>query len=152
MRKGYALGVLVVTVSAAAGCRGMSAWQEAEYKTIESAGLPLMEPKEPIAAAALNLLPGIGDAYNGEWGAFVANFLLWPASVLWGVPEAMVTAHNINKQDTWAYYTHGPGKAQFEAAKAKQDQGGARPEPASAPASATAPAPASRPAESGPAR
>ncbi len=77
-------------------------WQEADLQRIEAAGLPKLEPKSPAAAGALNLLPGNGDAYNGEWGAFVCNLLLWPLSVVWGIPEAAVTASNLNKQATWA--------------------------------------------------
>ncbi len=115
--------VVVVLGAACAlgGCRGMEAWQTAEYQNVKNAGLPEFEPKSPAAAGALNLILGIGDAYNGEWGAFACNFLLWPLSILWGVPEAAVTASNINKQETWAYYYHGPGKAQLDAAtQAKQ--------------------------------
>lgn len=112
--------VVVVLGVALQGCRSLESWQEAEYQNIKAAGLPTFEPKTPAVAAVLNILPGVGDGYNGEWGAFACNFLLWPISVVWGIPEAAVTASNINKQDTWAYYYHGPGKTQLDAARAKQ--------------------------------
>jgi hypothetical protein len=64
----------------------------------------------PLTAGLLNLLPGIGDAYNGQWGAFVANFLTWPLSIVWGIPEAATTATNQNHKETVYFYTLGPGK------------------------------------------
>ena len=119
LREVRAVAAALAVAAAAGGCRSMESWQEAEYGNIRAAGLPEFHPKSPAAAGVLNLLPGIGDAYNGEWGAFACNFLLWPVSVVWGIPEAAVTASNINRQDTWAYYYHGPGKPQLEAALAR---------------------------------
>ncbi len=109
----------VVVTFLLTGCRGLEVWQEAGLQNVKNCGLPEFSPKSPAAAGVLNLLPGIGDAYNGEWGAFAANFLLWPASIVWGIPEAAVTASNINKQETWAYYHVGPGKRQFDAKMAE---------------------------------
>lgn len=124
-KRGIRWGAVVVAAGGAAvcgGCRGMESWQRAEYQNVKAAGLPEFEPKSPAVAGALNLLPGFGDAYNGEWGAFVCNLLFWPISVVWGVPEAAVTASNINQQETWAYYYHGPGKAKLDAAMKRASQ------------------------------
>jgi hypothetical protein len=108
--------VLLAFATALIGCQSLQPWQQAGLMNVRRAGLPEFKKKSPGAAGALNLLPGIGDAYNGEWGAFACNFLLWPLSVLWGIPEAAVTASNLNDQETWAYYHIGPGKAQLESA------------------------------------
>lgn len=42
-----------------------------------------VEEKSPAVAAWLNILPGVGNFYNGEIGYGVLNLLAWPASVLW---------------------------------------------------------------------
>jgi hypothetical protein len=120
MRSRFALCLALAGLIAAGGCRQLEPWQEADLDNVKSAGLPEFHPKDPVLAGGLNLVIGIGDAYNGEWGGFVINLLLWPASILWGVPEAAITATNINRQSTWAYYYHGPGKPQLDAALAKQ--------------------------------
>jgi len=106
----WTLGVLVTVVLAAQGCATPTAYERAQYDRLVAQGNPPIETYSPVAAGALNVLPGIGDAYNGQWGAFVANFLLWPASVLWGIPEAAVTASNQNVRETVYFYTLGPGK------------------------------------------
>jgi hypothetical protein len=116
MREMFALGMLILT-----GCQSLAPWQQAGLQNIRRAGLPEWSPKSPAAAGVLNILPGIGDGYNGEWGAFICNFLFWPLSIVWGIPEAAVTASNINKQETWAYYHVGPGKVQLEAALQRID-------------------------------
>lgn len=61
-------------------------------------------PADPGLAAGLNLLPGVGNFYLASgaggrpdhwlWGA--ANFLLWPISIAWAVPEGYVDAGRIN--------------------------------------------------------
>ncbi len=119
MRRSVALAACAAIVVGAGACRGLEPWQEAEYQNIKAAGLPPIEPKSPAAAGALNILPGIGDAYNGVWGAFACNLLLWPISVVWGIPEAVATAENINKQETWTYYYRGDGRPQLEAARGR---------------------------------
>jgi len=113
------VAALAAVAACASACRGLEPWQEAEYQNIKAAGLPPVEPKSPVTAGALNILPGIGDAYNGVWAAFACNLLLWPLSVIWGIPEAAATAENINKQETWSYYYRGDGKPQLEAARGK---------------------------------
>ena len=42
-----------------------------------------VEEKNPGLAAGLNVLPGIGDFYNGNVGYGIVNLLTWPLSVLW---------------------------------------------------------------------
>ncbi|MHC4820341.1 MAG: hypothetical protein ACYTDX_01305 [Planctomycetota bacterium] len=65
----------------------------------------MKQEKTPVLAALLNILPGGGDVYNGEWGAFALDFLLWPLSPVWAIPQGAVTSGNINKKATIAYYT-----------------------------------------------
>ncbi len=87
-----------------AGCHGLNSIDAEAYRNLERLGVPLIEEKNPVLAGVLNILPGAGDVYLGQWGAFVCNLLLWPCSVVWGVPEAAMTAVNINKQNTVIHY------------------------------------------------
>ena len=64
-------------------------------------------PANPAAAGALNLLPGFGNFYlaagngadNSQYLVGVANLLLWPWSIFWGVPEAAIDAETINERE-----------------------------------------------------
>ena len=76
--------------------------------------------KDPVVAGALNILPGFGNFYLGggtrhkdqmAWG--VVNLLLWPLSVVWGVPKAAIDAGNINKISAAEYYRTGDGAAKL---------------------------------------
>ena len=78
---------------------------------------------QPGVAAALNILPGIGNFYlaSGNAGSSdhyvygALNFLTWPFSWLWGIPEAAIDANNINKSEMLYYYRFDPkGKAELE--------------------------------------
>lgn len=70
-------------------------------------------PASPAAAAALNLLPGIGNFYlaagnGGQSDHYLygtLNLLTWPISVLWGIPEAAVDANRINERELIYFYT-----------------------------------------------
>jgi hypothetical protein len=42
----------------------------------------------------------------------VLDLLLWWPSVVWAVPQGAITAGNINKKATIAYYTIGEGRDQ----------------------------------------
>jgi hypothetical protein len=72
------------------------------------------KPVSGVTAGALNLLPGIGNFYLGTGNAAesshvlygVLNLLTWPLSILWGVPEAVIDADNINKREMLYYYTY----------------------------------------------
>ncbi len=104
--------VLAVLVGlAASGCSALNEYEQAQYELLVSEGNAPLEPYSPASAGILNVLPGFGDAYNEQWGAFVCNLLLWPLSVVWGIPEAVITAQNQNMKRTVYYYTLGPGKS-----------------------------------------
>ena len=72
------------------------------------------KPAAPAAAGLLNVLPGFGNFYlasgNGadssHWLYGAGNLLLWPLSILWGVPEAVVDANNINERELLYYYQY----------------------------------------------
>ncbi len=95
-----------------AACQSLSPQEEQQYQNLMAQGAEPIEKKDPVLAAGLNVLPGIGDIYNGEFGAFVLDLLLWFPSIAWAVPQGAVTAGNINKKATIAYYTSGPGADQ----------------------------------------
>lgn len=72
------------------------------------------KPANAGAAGALNLLPGIGNFYlasgNGadsaHWLYGTLNLLLWPISILWGVPEAAIDANVINERELIYHYDY----------------------------------------------
>lgn len=105
---------LVAVLLWTAGCQGLNTWEKQAYRNLEMQGAPEQETYSPVLAGILNILPGGGDAYLGQWGAFVGNLLLWPYSVVWGIPEAAITASNMNKKETVYFYLMGPGKGEFE--------------------------------------
>lgn len=75
----------------------------------------------------LNILPGGGNFYlaagtdeSEQWLYAFLNLLTWPASVVWGVPEAAIDAGNINKKATVEYYTFDKvGKEEFAKMRAE---------------------------------
>lgn len=143
------LAVLLGGLIALQGCASMASYEKAKYmelqQELESAGLPNVEHKEPILAGALNLLPGFGNAYLGQWGPFVGNLLFWPLSVAWGVPQAYVDANTINKKETLYFYEFGPGKERLAAAQVERTPAPPPQTEAEAPAEAEAPPATSQP-------
>jgi hypothetical protein len=113
----------VIFISACATLRPHEriAYQELEPK-LEKLELEPLHDKSAALAGTLNVLPGVGNAYLGQWGMFICNFLLWPASVLWGVPQAIIDTDPINKRDTLTYYKVGLGKALLEEREATHVQ------------------------------
>jgi len=99
-------------------------------RELESYGIsPTQEKvKHPGVAGALNVLPGFGNFYlaagteeSEQWLYGFVNLFVWPWSVIWGVPEGVIDAININKRETNYYYTFDPqGKA--ELAKLREQQ------------------------------
>lgn len=108
----------VVCISMLAGCATMRSSERVAYEALEprleATGLEKITDKDPALAGTLNLLPGVGNAYLGQWGAFVGNLLFWPLSVVWGIPQAAIDAGTINKLDTLNYYSFGLGKKELE--------------------------------------
>ena len=68
------------------GCASLRTFEKHEFKQLEyrltNVGLEAEIPKNPGTAGALNLLPGFGNAYLGQWGLFAVNLLLWPWSAI----------------------------------------------------------------------
>lgn len=56
--------------------------------------------KNPTTAAVLNVLPGIGDFYNGNIGYGIGNLLLWPLSILWAPVGGASGAEEVNYYST----------------------------------------------------
>ncbi|MBI3818646.1 MAG: hypothetical protein HY286_08150 [Planctomycetes bacterium] len=102
------LGITLLAVLIA--CQAPSPSDKGRYQNITRQGYAPVEEKSPLVALLLNILPGVGDIYNSEWGAFALDLLLWPISPIWAVPQGAITASNINKSATVAYYTVGEGR------------------------------------------
>ena len=72
--------------------------------------------KDPTTAGLLNVLPGMGNLYLavGSRGhpvqhVFgVLNFITWPLSIIWGVPQAVNDADVINMKYAAEYYNVNP--------------------------------------------
>lgn len=109
--KSLAVAALALALTS---CAGLDSIEEQQWLNLQAQGAPEVEEKSPTLAAVLNLALGAGDIYNGEWGAFVLDLLLWWPSVAWAVPQAAITANNINKRATIAYYIAGPGRGTLD--------------------------------------
>lgn len=116
-------------VGGLSACNTLSHSEESQVRELKGYGLRQEEErKSPGVAGALNLLPGFGNFYlasgtdeSGQWLYGFLNLLTWPVSILWGVPEAVVDAGNINKREMVYYYSYDPaGKAALAKAKAEQ--------------------------------
>lgn len=51
----------------------------------------------------MNILPGIGDFYNGNLGYGIGNLLLWPLSILWAPIGGVSGADEVNYFASKAY-------------------------------------------------
>lgn len=83
-------------------CASMNSSQKRELSNWQAQNLEVQE-KNKTTAALLNILPGIGDFYNGNPGYGVANLLLWPFSVLWAPVGGASGADEANYFATKAY-------------------------------------------------
>lgn len=83
-------------------CASMNSSQKRELSNWQAQNLEVQE-KNKTTAALLNILPGIGDFYNGNPGYGIANLLLWPASVLWAPVGGASGADEANYFATKAY-------------------------------------------------
>lgn len=92
------------------GCSSLNPAEQQQAMRLQNLGIKedSLGTKSPAAAGALNLLPGGGNFYLGQIGPGIGNLLLWPVSVAWGVPQAIIDANTINKKETVAYYTYNP--------------------------------------------
>lgn len=106
------------------GCATLSGYNQVRYDRLQlkldGCNLPPLTTKDPALAGTLNLLPGIGNMYLGQWGLFAMNLLLWPYSILWAIPQAVIDAENINKSKTLLHYEYGFGKEEIAKCRAGQ--------------------------------
>ena|GEM_PF-432926 len=89
---------LIIAAIISSSCTSLSSNKKEELREWRSQGLEI-EEKSQSTAAVLNVLPGIGDFYNGNIGYGVANLLLWPLSILWAPVGGATGAEEVN------YYT-----------------------------------------------
>lgn len=115
--------VFLLAVSFLSGCVSLSRSDEEALRVIKSSGFSEEHNslKSPLLAGSLNILPGIGNFYlasgtneSSQWTYGFLNLLFWPASVLWGVPQASIDAVSINKKETVYYFNNtSQGKAEM---------------------------------------
>ncbi|WP_412463108.1 hypothetical protein [Halobacteriovorax sp. RT-2-6] len=74
--------LLLSVLSLLASCSSINSYQAREYAEWKAKGLEVKEKDETLAAV-LNILPGVGDFYNGDVPNGVINLLFWPLSVAW---------------------------------------------------------------------
>jgi len=109
----------ILLVISICSCTHLTAAERQQKMELKARGITIDHPRDnwekPAnggAAGALNLLPGIGNFYlaagNGgdssHWLYGAINLLLWPISILWGVPEAAVDAKVINERELIYHY------------------------------------------------
>ncbi len=69
------------------------------------------KPKNPLLAGGLNILPGFGNfylsSYDSSQSAYgIINFLTWPLSTIWSIPQAIIDANRINELDLLNHYRY----------------------------------------------
>lgn len=107
------------------GCVSLSYQEKMELMKLRQKGIDATvsangweKPASPALAGFLNLLPGVGNFYLGSGNAAegsqigygVVNLLLWPLSVVWGIPQAYSDADTINKRDLVFFYQYTKNK------------------------------------------
>ncbi|MGL4853708.1 MAG: hypothetical protein ACRC37_00430, partial [Lentisphaeria bacterium] len=100
------------------GCTSLTNYEKNAIQSLKSHGISVdrhhsswEKPASPVAAGALNLLPGFGNFYLASGNASesshcvygILNLLFWPISMVWGIPEAAIDADTINQRD-FVYY------------------------------------------------
>jgi hypothetical protein len=109
--------MLLLVALSGPGCVTMSEHQRDKLAEVKAAGLRVdrIQAKNVVLAGALNLLPGFGNYYlaigsdeTPQWLFGTLNLLIWPYSVVWGVPEAAIDAYTMNKKATADYYEYNP--------------------------------------------
>ncbi len=120
MKKLWGLSLLVGTMLLA-GCTSLTRQEKMQLQHLKAQGITVDKPlgnyEKPASvagAAALNLLPGVGNFYLGSgqaaesdhWLYGFLNLLTWPVSIVWGIPEAAIDANAINKREMLYYYQY----------------------------------------------
>ncbi len=129
--------VMLYCLVALSSCTNLTRQEEIQLQILKSQGVTIDKavgnwerPANPAGAALLNVLPGVGNFYlaagNGGQSSHYLygslNLLLWPFSILWGVPEAAVDANTINKREMLYYYQYDViGKEELKKAGIKID-------------------------------
>ena len=112
-----------------ANCTSLTHAEKTRLQELKSEGITIdhpmshwERPANPVAAGALNILPGFGNFYLAAGDAGDSSFYLygflnlltWPISVIWGIPEAAIDASTINKRELIFYYDYDrAGKARL---------------------------------------
>lgn len=94
--------VLFLTLAIAttlSSCTSLPRHKKDELKEWRAQGLEV-EEKSATTAAVLNVLPGVGDFYNGNIGYGIANLLVWPWSILWAPVGGASGAEEVNYYST----------------------------------------------------
>lgn len=94
--------VTALLLATLVSCASVNSTQDRELRTWQAKNLEVKE-KDPGLAAGLNVLPGIGDFYNGNVGYGVVNLLTWPLSILWAPVGGAEGAKEVNYFATKAY-------------------------------------------------
>lgn len=120
MKKILLLSMLMVLL---AGCTTLNRKDYQQLQQLRMNGIsvdhpvvPFEKPNSEITAGALNILPGFGNFYLafGDGGVKKQaifggiNFLLWPLSIIWGVPQAALDAKTLNQRALIYYYRYNP--------------------------------------------
>lgn len=111
--------IFVVMVIFVTACTHLTTYEQERLQELNYSGVSVDQPQaqwekpaNPVAAGALNLLPGFGNFYlaagNGAESSHYLygflNLITWPLSIIWGVPEAMIDAGTLNQRDLLYYY------------------------------------------------
>ena len=93
------------------GCTTLSRGEKDLWRDAQMRGVQKIDVCSPGLAAGLNILPGVGSAYiagsggpGSEWAWFAVNFLTWPISPLWAIPDGAISANTVNVRET--LYVH----------------------------------------------
>lgn len=120
MKKLWGLSLVVGTMLLV-GCTSLTRQEKIQLQHLKAQGITVDKPlgnyEKPASvagAAALNLLPGVGNFYLGSgqaaesdhWLYGFLNLLTWPVSIVWGIPEAAIDANAINKREMLYYYQY----------------------------------------------
>ncbi|MBP5786907.1 MAG: hypothetical protein J6Y19_03715 [Kiritimatiellae bacterium] len=115
--------VLAGLLALSAGCASLSPSDRADLQKLEAQGIRIDAPKgnfqspnSKAVAGVLNLLPGIGNFYlavgrgadTSQVLFGLGNFLMWPMSIVWGVPEAVIDAGTLNNREMVYHYRFNP--------------------------------------------
>lgn len=95
---------LIIAALISSSCTSLSYQKKEEFREWKAQGLEV-EEKSQTTAALLNILPGIGDFYNGNPGYGIANLLLWPLSIFWAPVGGASGAEEANYNATHTYVT-----------------------------------------------